>query len=134
MAVVVLDASAVIAYLRGDAGKERGVAALLKDDTACRMHAVNVCEVFYDTLRAGGEAAAESVLADLASVGIQTVADMDDAFVKSVGRLKVKHRLSLADCFALALKQKLNAELFTSDHHEFDAVVASGESGVVFIR
>ena len=53
--------------------------------------------------------------------------------MKDVGRLKVKPRLSLADCFALALKRKNNAELL-SDHHEFDAVVASGESGIVFIR
>jgi uncharacterized protein with PIN domain len=134
VAVVVLDASATIAYLRGEPGKERVAAALLDDDTVCRMHAINVCEVFYDTLRASGETSAENVLADLANVGIQTATDMDDSFLKVVGRLKVTHRLSLGDCFALALKRKSNAEFFTADHHEFDAIVASGESGIVFIR
>ena len=79
MAVVVLDACATIAYLRGEPGKERVAAALLDDDTTCRMHAVNVCEVFYDTLRASGETAADNVLADLAAVGIQTAAEMDDS-------------------------------------------------------
>ena len=59
MAVVVLDASAVIAYLRGEPGKERVAAALLDDNTSSRMHAVNLCEVFYDTLRAQGTAIAD---------------------------------------------------------------------------
>lgn len=134
MAVVVLDSSATIAYLRGEPGKELVAAALLDDKNSCRMHAVNLCEVFYDTLRASGEAVAENVLADLVSVGVQTAADMDDNFLKEAGRLKVKHRLSLADCFALALKQRFNTELFTADHHEFDVIVAQGESGIVFIR
>lgn len=62
MAVVVLDSSAVIAYLRGEPGKERVAAALLDDTTSCRMHAVNLCEVFYDTLRASGESVADQVL------------------------------------------------------------------------
>jgi len=106
VAVVVFDSSATIAYLRGEPGKDRVAAALLDDDNSCRMHAVNLCEVFYDTLRASGEAVAENVLADLASVAVQTATDMDDNFLKEVGRLKVKHRLSLADCFALAFKQR----------------------------
>ena len=46
----------------------------------------------------------------------------------------MRHRISLADSFALALKQRSNAELFTADHHEFDALVAAGENGIVFIR
>ena len=134
MAVVVLDSSATIAYLRGEPGKERVIAALLDGDIFCRMHALNLCEVFYDTLRASGESAAENVLADLASVGVQTVTEMDNSFLKEAGRLKVQHRISLADSFALALKQRSNAELFTADHHEFDAIVAAGEKGIVFIR
>ncbi len=48
MAVVVLDASATIAYLRGEPGKERIAAALLDDENSCRMHAVNLCEVFIE--------------------------------------------------------------------------------------
>ena len=134
MAVVVLDSSAVIAYLRGEPGKERVAAALLDENISCRMHALNLCEVFYDTLRAQGTAIADNVLADLALVGVQTVTEMDDDFLKAAGRLKVKHKLSLADCFALALKQRCNAELLTADHHEFDPIVAGGESGIVFIR
>lgn len=134
MAVVVLDSSAVIAYLRGEPGKERVVAVLLDDNISCRMHAVNLCEVFYDTLRASGESVADQVLKDLAAVGVQTVTDMGDELLKEAGRLKVKHRISLADTFALALKRRDSAELLTADHHEFDPIVAAGESGIVFIR
>ena len=60
MAVVVLDSSAVIAYLRGKPGKERVAAALLDENVSCQMHAVNLCEVFYDTLRAQGTAIADN--------------------------------------------------------------------------
>ena len=134
MAVVVLDSSAVIAYLRGEPGKERVAAALLGENVSCQMHAVNLCEVFYDTLRAQGTAIADNVLADVALVGVQTATEMDDDFLKAAGRLKVKHKISLADCFALALKQRGNAELLTADHHEFDPIVAAGEGGIVFIR
>ena len=74
------------------------------------------------------------MLADLALVGVQTAREMDDDFLKEVGRLKVKHKISLADCFAIALKQRCDAEMFTADHHEFDPIVAAGESGIVFIR
>ena len=88
MAVVVLDSSATIAYLRGEPGQERVAAALLDDDISCRMHAINLCEVFYDTLRASGESAAENVLADLAAIGVQTVAEMDDSFCRRQGGSK----------------------------------------------
>ena len=134
MATVVLDSSAVIAYLRGEPGRARVVTALLDDATVCWMHAVNLCEVFYDTLRASGPAVADNLFADLALVGVRTASHLDSEFLKEVGRIKVEHRLSLADSFALALKRRLNAELLTADRHEFSAIVAAGESGILFIR
>lgn len=134
MPVVVLDSSAVIAYLRGEPGKERVAVALLDENNSCRMHAVNLCEVFYDTLRTSGESVANSVWTDLASIGVQSVTEMDEDFLKEVGRIKVKHKISLADCFTLALNRRCQAEMLTADHHEFDPIVAAGESGIVFIR
>ena len=82
MPVVVLDSSAVIAYLRGEPGHQRVAAALLDENRSCRMHAVNLCEVFYDTLRASGESIADNVLADLAAVGVPTVPEVGDEFLK----------------------------------------------------
>ena len=129
-----LDSSAVIAYLRGEPGKERVVAALLDESVSCQMHAVNLCEVFCDTLRAQGMATSENVLADLALIGVRTVTEMNSDLLKEAGQLKVRYRISLADAFALALMKRCNAKLLTADHHEFDAIVASGEGGIVFIR
>ena len=44
-----------------------------------------------------GETVADSVLADLALVGVETVTEMGNDFLKESGRLKVQHRLSLVD-------------------------------------
>ena len=47
----VLDASAMLAYLGGEAGGEI-VAALLADpNTECYAHAFNLCEVYYGYVR-----------------------------------------------------------------------------------
>ena len=40
-----------------------------------------------------------------------------------IGRLKARGGISLADCFCIALAQSLPADVVTSDHHEFDALV-----------
>lgn len=50
------------------------------------------------------------------------------------GRLKAHGRLSLADCFAIALARRTNAEVVTSDHREFDPVAAAGLCTVRFFR
>jgi hypothetical protein len=46
----------------------------------------------------------------------------DDAFIQRVGVMKVEERISSIDAFALALAERLNIPLVTTDHHEFDAV------------
>lgn len=50
----VLDACAMIAYLRDEPGADRVEALLLDKNNLCVAHAVNVCEVFYDFIRAEG--------------------------------------------------------------------------------
>jgi hypothetical protein len=60
---------------------------------------------------------------------------MGQSLWQEAGRLKAVHRrVSLADCFAIALASRLDAQVVTSDHHEFDALVASGVCRVLFIR
>ncbi|WP_008314883.1 PIN domain-containing protein [Leptolyngbya sp. PCC 6406] len=66
---IILDACAVIAYERGEAGAEI-VERFLVEEDRCWIHAINLCEVYYDFLRAGGQAAAQ-VLADLRSFEVQ---------------------------------------------------------------
>ena len=96
---------------------------------------VNVCEVYYDCLRRDGAAQAGEFLEDLASIGLITREDMDAALWKAAGGYKAAiARVSLADCFAMALTQRLNAELVTSDHREFDPIAALGICPIRFIR
>lgn len=130
----VLDACALIAYLRGEDGSEV-VQTLLEDEqTSCFVHSVQLCEVFYDFLRASDEEEAKAAIVDLQSIGIAFHEDMDIPFWQMVGTYKVQHRVSLADCFALALTARINGSLVTSDHHEFDPLASQGAFSFLFIR
>jgi PIN domain nuclease of toxin-antitoxin system len=59
---VVLDASAVIAFLKGEPGAEVVEGYFRPEMHSLYMHALNMCEVYYDFLRAAGEASAESAV------------------------------------------------------------------------
>lgn len=55
----------------------------------------------------------------------------DEAGAEIVERLL---RISIADCFCIALTQRLNGEVVTCDHHEFDAIVPLNLCPIQFIR
>ncbi len=131
----VMDASALIAYLRGENGSEV-VESVLSDKTDyCVVHAINMCEVYYDFMRAADEDTAAQTIADLAAVGLIVRNDIDSEFWQIAARIKAIHRrVSLADCFAIALAQRLGSEVVTADHHEFDALVEKNVCNVKFIR
>lgn len=60
---------------------------------------------------------------------------MDEPFWQQAGKLKVNPgKISLADCFALALAIRSGATLVTSDHHEFDRIDALDICPILFIR
>lgn len=131
---VVLDACAVIAYERGEPGADV-VEAYLVEDHTCWIHAINLCEVYYDFLRVGGEAAAEQVLSDLKAFDVQVIKAMEDALWKQAATYKATlRRISLADCFAMALANQTSGVLITSDHGEFEPVVEQKLCTIQFIR
>lgn len=75
------------------------------------------------------------MIADLEAIGVHVRDDLHPAFWQWVGDLKVNPgRLSLADCFALALALTEEATLVTSDHHEFDRIADLGMVPILFIR
>ncbi len=133
--VYVLDACAMIAYLRGEPGAAR-VAEILDDqEDWCVAHVVNLCEVFYDFHRSCGEVVALAALNDLATAGVNERDQMSTALWQDAGALKANHRrVSLADCFAIALARKLEATILTADHHEFDPLALQGVCAIEFIR
>ena len=133
--IYVLDACALLAFLRQEPGHD--VVRAVIEDVAndCFAHALNLCEVFYGIHRESGETAAIQAINDISRLGIVTRPDLDDHFWQEVGRLKsVWRRVSLADCCAIALTQRLAGELITSDHHELDPLAAAGVCAITFFR
>lgn len=130
----VLDACALIAFLRGEKGSEVVEALLLDGNNISYAHGINLCEVFKDFMQAGNEEVALAAIAELESIGVITRDDMDPSFWQAAGRYKAENKASLADCFAIALADRVGAEIVTSDHHEFDAIAEKGICSVKFIR
>lgn len=132
--IAVLDASAVIGYLHGEPGGTVVDAVLLDRSVSCFMHAINLYEVCYDVLRRTDAPTALGLVRALRETGLTVREDMDETLWLDAGRLKVAFRLSAADTFALALARRLDGELLSADHHEFDQVSAAGECRIRFIR
>lgn len=133
--IFVLDASAMIAFLRDEPGAHVVSEALFDPRTPCHAHALNLCEVYYDFHRAAGREEALRAVADLARLGVMQDAALTPAIWQAAGALKANlRRVSLADCFAIELTRRLHATILTSDHHEFDALVAQSVCDIRFIR
>lgn len=117
--MTVLDAYAVIAYLRGEASASE-VAGLLRGPTT--MSVVNAAEVVDQLVRVFGRDADDvhGDLALLANDGMDLVPG-DAAVAVAAGRLRARyyHRermaVSLADCIAAACALALRQPLATAD-------------------
>jgi PIN domain nuclease of toxin-antitoxin system len=133
--IYILDACALLSFLLREPGAAIVDELLASENASCHAHVVNLCEVYYDLVRSQDASMASQAIEDLLTAGVVARADLDTAFWQQLGDLKVNPgKLSLADCFALALALRLGATLVTSDHHEFDAVASSGLIRVLFIR
>ena len=130
----VLDACALIAYFRGEEGGERLASLVEAKANRLVIHAVNLGEVYYDFLRAGGEAKARELWARALLLPMEIRRDLDDEFVHRVGAWKVRYSISYADAFALALAEREGVPLITTDHHEFDIVEADGTVDFFWLR
>lgn len=131
---VVFDASALIAFLRDEPGAG-AVQNRLSGRQECHVHALNLCEVYYDVWRASTQEAAESAIDDRIALGIEERNDIDSGFWREVGCLKaIYRRVSLADCCSLALSKRLGATLISADRHEFGPLLAAGICQIELIR
>jgi PIN domain nuclease of toxin-antitoxin system len=128
--VTVLDAYAVVAYLRGEPCAD-DVAALLRDSST--LSAANAAEVIDQLTRVFGSDP-DDVHADLtllANAGMELASVTPDHGLLA-GRLRAKHyhrehtAVSLADCIAAATALSLNRSLATSDPALASIVRAEG--------
>ena len=69
----VLDASAAMAYLRGEPGANRVESLLVRPSSDVAMHAVNLLEVYCKLASYGGESAANEALDDLAVLDVKSM-------------------------------------------------------------
>jgi len=126
MATKVLDSWALIALFNEEPASEE-VEKLLHAATAGRhtllMSVVNWGEIYYTTMRRGGESAAKSIAADVAQMPIALVpvdsANLD--LVRQAAIFKATKQLSYADCFGAALAKTRRVEFVTGDP-EFKAL------------
>ena len=131
---VVLDACAMIAYLHNEVGADVVEKILSDKNCHCFAHALNICEVYYGILRKENESVALASIADIEADGVVIMDTLDRELWQLAGQLKARNKLSIADGFALALALRMQAELLTSDHHEFDKLSGQGIYPIRFIR
>jgi predicted nucleic acid-binding protein len=138
--VIVLDAYAVIAFLRDEPAADE-VASLMRSDDAS-LTAVGVGEVVDHLIRLAG-VDEDDVFLDLAELGLHDALPIDAQAGARAGRLRGRyyHRtrcaVSMADCLAAAVAHDRAIPLATSDPHllelchagSIDTVVLPGSNG-----
>lgn len=107
----VLDAWAVLAFLRDEAAAQRVEEVVLAG--AARISSINLGEVLYWTIRERGERKAKSLI-DRVRV-VVTVDDPDWSVVRSAARIKARGGLSYADAFCVATAQRHSTPVYTGD-------------------
>lgn len=129
-----MDSSALIAFLKDEPGAEIVERLLLDSTNTCYVHAVNLCEVYYDFLRRGGEEMAQGVLSTIAGFGLIFSEEMDKDIWQEAGRHKAYMKLPLGDCFLLAMAGRIDGQAVTADRGDLEPVAALGKFPIRFIR
>lgn len=132
---LVFDSNALIASLHDEEGGDLVQNLLLDPEHTCLIHAANLCEVYYEFRRLGGEQAAQAVLLDLHNAGLLVREDMDEELWLEAGRIKADfRRISLADCFCAALSSRVGGEVVTADKEFAPLAEPSAGYKINFIR
>lgn len=149
--IVVLDSSAMLAYVKNEAGGPFVAALLGDEDVTAYAHAVNLAEVFYDfgpPSDARNLANSQKAIAVLETAGVIERGDFDGPFWRDAalliaerrahapdpGKPKQKPRLALGDAFGVALARRLGGEFVTADRAEIEPMHAVGFCRATFIR
>lgn len=121
---MILDASAVLAFLRNEPAAEE-VEALLVANQGASLTALGVAEVV-DRLIRLGNVDAEAAVLDLAQLSLADAESLDVSVAVAAGLLRARHyhrsrcAVSLADCVAAAVAKSRGVAVATSDPHLLD--------------
>lgn len=122
--MIVLDAYAVLAFLKGEPAAPE-VRTLLGGQQPAVLTVVGVAEVLDHLIRIVG-ANEEDASLDLAQLGLPEPQIVNDTIAAAAGRLRARHyhrtrcAVSLADCIAAETTRINGARLATSDPHLLD--------------
>jgi len=111
----VLDAYALLAYLKKERGHARVKDLLASEDAALLINSINLGEVFYILARERGPRAADYFLGVILPGLPIAVAENSFGEVIEAARLKATYPLSFADCFAAATAIRERGALVTGD-------------------
>ena len=113
----VLDSYALLAHFEDEAGGEQ-VRKILRaaqtGKTKLFLSVINFGELYYNTLRERGREKAEEVRFITVQLPV-TIVNVDMDITLEAARLKGKHPLAYADCFAAALGIRKKAKVVTGD-------------------
>ena len=119
----ILDSYAVLAYLFGELGKDKVVSVLeraAESGETTLIGAPNWAEIRYQVERKVGLVQWTAISEKLLALPIE-VLEVGRALAEVAGAIKATRKMSLADCFAVALAKARKADLYTGDP-EFKSV------------
>ncbi len=135
--IFVMDACALIAFFNG----EKGSTVILKlfkkaqkEEAKLFLHAINLCEIYYDCYRSSSKEKALELLNKIEKLPVEIIYEVDRELIEEAGRFKATERLSLADAFAVALSVIKKGRLVRSDHGEFDVIEKKGLAEFYWLR
>ena len=129
-----LDACAVIAYLRAEPGAAILKALIEQPTTLLARPVCNLGAVSDDFFRDSGLPTAQTAWTNTLALPLTWRRNADDAFIQRVRGMKVEEQVSCADALALALAERLNVPLMTTDHHAWDAIEPKGHVRSLWLR
>jgi len=127
---VILDAYAVVAFLRNEPAAEE-VQAVLAGNRGASLTVVGVAEVLDRLIRLGGTDEEEAAL-DLAQLSLADPEPLGVSVAAAAGLLRARryHRtrcaVSLADCIAAEVARSNGTAVVTSDPHLLDVCATEG--------
>ncbi|MBI5301921.1 MAG: type II toxin-antitoxin system VapC family toxin [Chloroflexi bacterium] len=113
----VFDSWALMAFLEDEPAAEQ-VQALIAEaqdiENGLLVTVINLGEVWYSMARARAAADADQAIKEILGLGFQMV-EVDWELANQAAKLKAKHKLAYADCFAAALARQHKLEIVTGD-------------------
>ena len=131
----VLDASAAIAFFEAEEGYLIIQDLLWNRKLDISIHSLNMCEVFYHFLRKRDTKAANRILNDMLTLGIDIHDEIDPKLWKKAAGLKTSYRpLSLADAVGVAHATITRSVFVTGDNKELTPLAKDGVCRFLFFR